>query len=79
MEARKVSLFRNGRSQALRIPKEFELPAKEALIRMEGGMLIVEPVVQKRSLLDVLETLRPCEELLAGLTEDNASREGSAA
>lgn len=39
---RHVSLFRNGANQALRIPKEFELPGKEALIRREGNRLIIE-------------------------------------
>ncbi|KQP50516.1 hypothetical protein ASG40_11965 [Methylobacterium sp. Leaf399] len=38
-----VSLFRNGRSQALRIPREFELPGKRAMLRREGGRLFIEP------------------------------------
>lgn len=33
---RRVSLFRNGRNQALRIPREFELEGTEAIIRKEG-------------------------------------------
>ena len=41
---RRVSLFRNGRNQAVRIPREFELPGKEVTIRKEDGRLIVEPV-----------------------------------
>ena len=45
--ARKVSLFRNGRSQALRIPKEFELPGTEATIVKDGNRLIIEPVQKK--------------------------------
>ena len=40
--ARHVSLFRNGANQAVRIPKEFELPGKEALMRREGSRLIIE-------------------------------------
>ena len=32
-EERHVRLFRNGRSQAVRIPREFELPGNEATIR----------------------------------------------
>lgn len=39
---RHVRLFRNGANQALRIPKEFELPGKEAIIRREGSKLIIE-------------------------------------
>jgi antitoxin VapB len=41
---RHVRLFRNGRNQALRIPREFELAGDEAIIRREGDRLIVEPV-----------------------------------
>ena len=33
---RHVRLFRNGRNQALRIPREFELEGEEALIHREG-------------------------------------------
>lgn len=59
--ARKVSLFRNGRSQAIRIPKEFELPGKEATITKDGDRLIIEPG-SKKSLLEMLDILEPLEE-----------------
>ena len=55
---RHVRLFRNGRNQALRSPREFELPGDEAIIRKEGNVLIIEPVV-KRSLRGVLDSLEP--------------------
>lgn len=42
---RLVSLFRNGANQAVRIPKEFELPGKDAVMRREGTRLIIEPAV----------------------------------
>lgn len=58
-EARTVSLFRNGRNQAIRIPVEFELPGQEALIRKEGDRLIIEPKVRKRTLAEVLDSLEP--------------------
>lgn len=61
MQARKVSLFRNGRSQAIRIPKEFELPGTEATIRKEDGRLIVEPS-SKDGLLELLARLEPIDE-----------------
>lgn len=41
---RHVRLFRNGRNQAVRIPREFELDASEVIMRQEGGRLILEPV-----------------------------------
>jgi antitoxin VapB len=58
---RRVRLFRNGRNQAVRIPREFELPGIDAVIRKEGEKLIVEPITPK-SLLDVLESLSPLDE-----------------
>ncbi len=57
-ESRTVSLFRNGRNQAVRIPVEFELPGDEATIRKEGEKLIIEPK-PKRTLLDVLREYGP--------------------
>lgn len=41
---RRARLFRNGRNQALRIPREFELPGQEVILRKDGDRLIVEPV-----------------------------------
>jgi len=58
---RHVRLFKNGRNQALRIPREFELPGNEAILRKEGDQLIVEPV-QRHSLLALLATWEPLEE-----------------
>jgi antitoxin VapB len=58
---RHVRLFRNGVNQALRIPREFELPGNEAILRKEGARLIIEPV-QPRSLLALLASWSPLEE-----------------
>ena len=52
---RKVRLFRNGRNQAVRIPRDLELPGSEALLRKEGHRLIVEPI-PRPSLLELLST-----------------------
>lgn len=38
---RHVKLFKNGRNQAVRIPREFELPGEDAIIRKEGDRLII--------------------------------------
>ncbi len=57
--ARKVSLFRNGRSQALRIPKEFELPGTEATIVKDGNRLIIEALPQKKTLNQLLASWEP--------------------
>jgi antitoxin VapB len=58
-EKRRARLFRNGRSQAVRIPKEFEFEGDEVLVaRDEEGKLILEPVAKKRSLISVLDWLK---------------------
>ena len=39
--------MKNGANQAVRIPKEFELPGKDALMYREGNRLILEPAPDK--------------------------------
>ncbi|MGQ0815088.1 MAG: antitoxin [Gemmatimonadota bacterium] len=58
---RRVKLFKNGRNQAVRIPREFELPGDEAILHKEGERLIIEPA-RPTSLLAVLATLEALEE-----------------
>lgn len=66
---RHVRLFRNGRNQALRIPREFELEGDEAIVRKEGDRLIVEPV-RKGGLLALLASMPPLEEPFPDVDED---------
>ena len=54
----RVRLFKNGRSQAVRIPREWKLPGNGAIIREDGDRLIVSPV-PKKSLLAALRQLGP--------------------
>ncbi len=60
-QERRVKLFRNGRNQAVRIPREFEIPGEDAIMRKEGDRLVIEPV-PPRSLLAVLASLEPLDE-----------------
>jgi antitoxin VapB len=60
-ETRTVSLFRNGKSQAVRIPRDFELPGKTAIMRREGKKLIIESA-PRPNLLEVLAKLEPIDE-----------------
>ena len=62
IEERHVSQFRNGRNQAVRIPREFELAGTEAIMRKEGERLIIEPLPAASRLLALLETLAPLDE-----------------
>jgi antitoxin VapB len=63
---RHVRLFKNGGNQALRIPRDLELPGNEAILRKEGNRLIIEPVARP-SLLTVLASLRPLEETVPAI------------
>ena len=60
--ARHARLFRNGRNQALRIPREFELAADEVIIYREDDRLVVEPVPRVPTLATVLSRLTPLDE-----------------
>ena len=60
--ARHARLFRNGRNQALRIPREFELEADEVIIYRDDDRLVVEPVPRAPTLATVLSRLTPLDE-----------------
>lgn len=60
---RHVRLFRNGRNQAIRIPREFEMEGNEAIIHKEGDKLIIEPVVRQNGLKELLASWQPLEEV----------------
>lgn len=66
---RRVKIFKNGRNQAVRIPREFELPGEDAVMRKEGGRLVIEPAPPK-SLLSVLATLEPLEETFPEIDDE---------
>lgn len=53
MADRHVKLFKNGRNQAVRIPRDFELPGDDAVMRKDSNKLIIE-AAPPRSLLALL-------------------------
>jgi len=55
---REAKLFRNNRSQAVRIPAEFELPGDRVLIRRNGARLILEPLAGPTNLVELLAQWR---------------------
>ncbi|HOW76914.1 MAG TPA: AbrB/MazE/SpoVT family DNA-binding domain-containing protein [Candidatus Competibacteraceae bacterium] len=59
---RHARLFRNGRNQAVRIPREFELPGQEVIIRKDGDRLILEPVRKYNDLAELLASWEPLDE-----------------
>jgi antitoxin VapB len=56
--SREAKLFRNNKSQAVRIPADFELPGDRVTIHRDGDRLIIEPV-RRKNLLEVLASLTP--------------------
>jgi len=68
MLKRQVKLIRNGRSQAVRIPRELELPGDQATLTKDGDRLILEPV-RKRGLLALLAELEPLDEDFAEIED----------
>ncbi len=55
---KEAKLFRNNRSQAVRIPVEFELPGNRVLIHREGSKLIIEPVTRPANIVELLADWR---------------------
>jgi len=56
---REVSLFRNGRSQAVRIPKEFEFASDKVIISQDDdGSLHLKPISRRMSLIEALDWLK---------------------
>jgi len=43
-ESARAKVFVNGRSQAVRLPKEFRMPGTEVLIHREGNRIVLEPL-----------------------------------
>ena len=56
--SREAKLFRNNRSQAVRIPADFELPGTSVMIHRDGDRLVIEPV-RRKNLCEVLAGLEP--------------------
>ncbi|MER8527381.1 type II toxin-antitoxin system VapB family antitoxin [Mesorhizobium sp. M0145] len=49
---RKTKVFWSGRSQAVRLPKEYRFDTEEVLIRRHGQSVIIEPLAQDWAWLD---------------------------
>lgn len=47
-ETATAKIFKHGRSQAVRLPKEFRLPGKEVRVRRFGNGLLFEPLERNR-------------------------------
>lgn len=58
VQRREARLFRNNKSQAVRIPADFELSCERVLIHRDGDRLIIEPV-RRQTLVEVLAEMEP--------------------
>jgi antitoxin VapB len=50
----RAKIFWSGRSQAVRLPKDFRFPGKEVRIRRHANAVILEPVAEDWDWLDAL-------------------------
>jgi antitoxin VapB len=66
METAKI--FWSGRSQAVRLPKEFRFEADEVRIRRHGSGVILEPIARDWAWLD--EIIGPVDDDFAGGVRD---------
>ena len=69
-QERHVKLFRNGRNQAVRIPKEFEFEGDEAILKRDGDRLILEPI-RNGGLLATVRALGPLTESFPDIDDFN--------
>ena len=73
--SRRARLFRHGRNQAVRIPREFEIAADSVTIYREENRLVIEPVERSPSLAEVLSGLVPLDEELGQIEDPLAEPE----
>lgn len=59
VKEKKARIFRNGRSRAVRIPKEFDLDGDEVVLRQDSDGVITMTGTRKRGLLALLDSLEP--------------------
>ena len=58
-----VKIYQDGDEQAVHIPREFELPNGDAVMRKEGSRLIIEPSKQTgQTLKELLASWEPLDE-----------------
>ncbi|MEF2552743.1 AbrB/MazE/SpoVT family DNA-binding domain-containing protein [Aurantimonas sp. A2-1-M11] len=56
---KEVSVLRDGRSQAIRIPEEFEIASDRVMVsRQPNGSLLLRPSAPRMSLVEALDWLK---------------------
>ncbi len=59
---KRAKLFQTGRSQAVRLPKEFRFTGKEVRIRKVGTGIVLEPIGKNWDWLHELRKLGPLDQ-----------------
>jgi antitoxin VapB len=54
-----AKVFMNGRSQAIRLPKEFRVEGSEVYLKKESGRIVIEPM-EKIPWAEFFKTFKPC-------------------
>lgn len=67
-ESRPGKLFRDGLDQAVHIPRDFELPGTDVVIRKLGESIVIDPK-KALPLLELLATLKPIEDDFGDMPE----------
>jgi antitoxin VapB len=55
---RRVKLHRDGDGQFIDIPRDFEFPGEDVIIRKEGDKLVIEPAPQKKPSLEEFSDIK---------------------
>ena len=66
-----AKVFMTGRSQAVRLPKEFRFSTDEVRIRAEGSRVILEPIENDWEWLNELHTLGPLDDDAVRVSEED--------
>lgn len=70
----RAKIFWSGRSQAVRLPKDYRLPGEEVRIRRHGSAVILEPVPEDWAWLDAIAG-RLDDDFVEAATEEAAQQE----
>jgi antitoxin VapB len=65
-----AKVFWSGRSQAIRLPKEFRFDTDEVRIRRHGAAIVLEPISQDWTWLDAIDG--PFDDDFVATTEESA-------
>jgi antitoxin VapB len=52
-----AKIFKHGRSQAVRLPKEFRLPGSEVRVRKVGSGVLLEPILSLKEMFEAIDRI----------------------